>query len=425
MGVLVSSDDDSQKLFTGKDAAEKAVARERAWKWASRIGISLIAFIVVFAFGVEVGSGRINFAVNQAATGNLPGHLDYTSVNQVYQMLKSNYDGKLDANKLLDGMKAGLANATGDTHTEYFNAHDAKDFNNQLSGTFTGIGAELGKDANGNLQVIAPIDGFPAAKAGLRAQDLIAEINGTKTTGMTVDAAVSAIRGPKGSEVTLQIVRGDQVLTIKITRDDIKVPSVNSKILDGNIGYLQISQFSDDTDELAQKAAISFKQAGVKGIVLDLRDNPGGLVDAAVDVSNMWVPEGKVILQEKRGDTVLKTYKAVNDNIFRGIPTAVLVNEGSASASEITAGALHDNDVARIFGVKSYGKGSVQSVLGLSGGAELKVTVAKWYRPDGQNIDKKGITPDQIVPMTEDNYKNHQDPQQDAAVTWLQTQIKQ
>jgi len=420
------SDDDSQKLFTGKDSVSKtAAARERAWKWGARIGVGLIAFVVVFAFGVEVGSGRINLAVQQSATGNLPDHLDYTSVNQVYQMLKTNYDGELNTNKLLDGMKAGLANATGDSHTEYFNTSEAKDFNNQLSGTFTGIGAELGKDAKGNLQVIAPIDGFPAAKAGLRAQDLIAEINGTKTAGMTVDAAVSAIRGPKGTEVTLLIVRGDQVLTLKITRDDIKVPSVNSKILDGNIGYLQISQFSDDTDTLAQKAAVEFKQAGVKGIVLDLRDNPGGLVDAAVDVSSMWVPEGKVVLQEKRGNTVTKTYKANNNNLLRGIPTAVLVNEGSASASEITAGALHDNNVARIFGAKSYGKGSVQSVLGLSGGAELKVTVAKWYRPDGQNIDKKGITPDQTVTMSEDNYKNNQDPQQDAATAWLQTQIKQ
>ncbi len=420
------SDNDSQKLFTAKDKVARAQAvRERTWKWAARIAVGFVAFIVVFALGIEVGSGRINLSVHRASTGSLPNTLDYTSVNQVYQMLKTNYDGKLDANKLLDGLKAGLANATGDTHTEYFSASDAKDFNNQLSGTFTGIGAELGKDTNGNLQVIAPIDGFPASKAGLRAQDLIAEINGNKTTGMTVDAAVSAIRGPKGTEVTLQVVRGDQVLTLKITRDDIKVPSVNSKILDGNIGYLQISQFSDDTGDLAKKAAAQFKSAGVKGIVLDLRDNPGGLVDAAVEVSSLWVPDGKLILQEKRGDVVMNTYRATGDNVLGDIPTAVIVNEGSASASEITAGALHDNKVARIFGSKSYGKGSVQSVLGLSGGAELKVTVAKWYRPDGENIDKKGITPDQTTAMTEDNYKNNQDPQKDAALTWLQTQIKQ
>jgi len=422
------SDDDAKPFFKKRDKeGEKDLQRRQNFLRKGKIAGGLLGVVVVFLFGMAVGNGHINLYMygSRAASGNLPKNLDYTSVNQVYQAIKANYDGTLNANTLLDGMKSGLANATGDPYTEYFSASQAKDFNNELSGTFTGIGAELGQDAQGGLQVIAPIDGFPAAKAGLRAQDVITSINGTNTTGMSIDTAVGAIRGPKGSRVALQVLRGTQTLSFNITREDIKVPSVSSKVLDGNVGYLQITQFSDDTSGLAQKAALQFKQAGVKGVILDLRDDPGGLLNAAVDVSSLWLPSGQTILQERRGATVTNAYTASGGDTLNGIPTTVLINGGSASASEITAGALRDNNVARLIGLKSYGKGSVQTVLDLSGGAELKVTVAKWYRPNGQNIDKQGITPDQIVNMTDADYKNNQDPQQAAALQWLQTQIKQ
>ncbi|HKR82133.1 MAG TPA: S41 family peptidase [Candidatus Saccharimonadales bacterium] len=418
--------DDSQKLFNeqDKEGAQEERRRFRLGFIGKTVAAALV-LVLVFGLGIEVGSGRLALYGSQAATGNLPKKLDYSSVNQVYQALKSNYDGQLDANKLLDGIKSGLASATGDPYTKYFSAAQAKDFNNELSGTFTGIGAELGQDSAGHLQVVAPIAGFPAAKAGLRAQDLITQIDGTSTAGMSVDTAVGKIRGPKGTTVKLTIVRDGAASDVAITRDDIKVPSVNYKILPGNVGYMQITQFSDDTAGLAKKAADQFKQAGVKGVVLDMRDNPGGLLTAAVDVSSLWVPNGKMVLQEKRGNTVTNTYNAEGGATLNGIPTAVLVNGGSASAAEITAGALRDNNVARVIGAKSYGKGSVQVVLDLTGGAEMKVTVAKWYRPNGQNIDKKGITPDQPVVMTDSDYKNNQDPQEDAALAWLQAQIKQ
>jgi len=422
------NDDDAKPFFKKRDKeSEKALRRRQTLLRKGKIAGALLGVVIVFLFGVAVGNGHINLYMygSRAASGNLPKNLDYTSVNQVYQAIKANYDGTLNANTLLDGMKSGLATATGDPFTEYFSASQAKDFNNELNGTFTGIGAELGQDPQGGLQVIAPIDGFPAAKAGLRAQDVITSVNGTSTTGMSIDAAVSAIRGPKGSQVTLQVLRGTQTLSFNITREGITVPSVNAKILADNVGYLQITQFSGDTSGLAQKAALQFKQAGVKGMILDLRDDPGGLLNAAVDVSSLWLPSGQTILQEKRGAVVTNVYTASGGDTLNGIPTAVLINGGSASASEITAGALRDNGVARIIGVKSYGKGSVQTVLDLSGGAEMKVTVAKWYRPNGQNIDKQGITPDQIINMTDADYKNNQDPQQTAALQWLQTRVKQ
>jgi carboxyl-terminal processing protease len=338
----------------------------------------------------------------------------------VYNSLRSNYDGKLDTTKLLDGMKTGLVQAAGDPYTEYFDASSASDFNNQLSGTFSGIGAELGQDAQGNLQIVSPIDGTPASKAGLKPQDIVTQIDGKTTSDMSVDEAVTKIRGKKGTKVMLQVVRDKaDTLNFTITRDDIKIPSVSSKILDGNIGYMKINQFGSDTSSLAQKAAQDFKDKNVKGVVLDMRGNPGGLLDAAVNVSSLWLPGGKTILQEKRGGTVVSTETSTGNDILNGVPTAVLIDQGSASASEITAGALHDNGVASLFGVKSYGKGSVQQVINLPNSTEMKVTIARWYRPNGQNIDKKGITPEHAVKISADDVKAGNDPQKDAAVQFI------
>jgi carboxyl-terminal processing protease len=386
------------------------------------IGVGTVGVLVVFILGINVGNGTIPLAWSSrsAQNGSLPNSLDYSTVNQVYRAIKDNYDGKLTEAQLLDGLKAGLAQATGDPYTEYFSTKDAKAFNNQLQGTFSGIGAELGQDSDKNLIVIAPISGFPADKAGLRAQDVIVSIDGKSTSGVSVDQAVNLIRGKKGTKVTLKIVRNKtDTQTITITRADIKVPSVNEKILDNNLGYMQITQFSDDTADLAAKAAQKFKDNNVKGVVLDLRDDPGGLLDAAVKVSSLWLPQNKTILQEKTDGKVVNTYTADGNNILAGIPTVVLVNSGSASAAEITAGALHDNGVATIMGEKSYGKGSVQQIMNLSGDAEIKVTVARWYRPNGQNIDKKGITPDKVVQMSDADYAQGNDPQKNAAISQL------
>jgi len=399
--------------------AQKIGAKMTRNAW---IGVSAAGMLIVFVLGVNVGNGSIPMAWSRgsAQNGSLPTTLDYSTVNQVYQAVKDNYDGKLTEQQLLDGLKSGLAQATGDPYTEYFNTKDAKAFNNQLQGTFSGIGAELGQDSDKNLVVIAPISGFPADKAGLRAQDIITSINGKSTSGMSVDEAVNLIRGKKGTKVELKVVRNkSDALTFTITRADIKVPSVNSKILDDDLGYMQITQFSDDTASLASKAAQNFKDKDVKGVILDLRDDPGGLLDAAVKVSSLWLPQNKLILQEKTDGKVVNTYKADGSNTLAGIPTVVLVNSGSASAAEITAGALRDNNVASILGEKSYGKGSVQQIMNLSGGAEIKVTVARWYRPNGQNIDKKGITPDKTVKMTDDDYAKGNDPQKDAAISQL------
>lgn len=387
-------------------------------RWISAVSAGLVA-VLIFITGVGVGSGRITWNSN-SQNKDLPEDLNYASVEQIYDALKENYDGKLDAQQLLDGMKAGLANATGDPYTVYLNGEEAKEFQDQLNGTFSGIGAELGQDEDNNIVIVAPIEGFPAAKAGLRPQDVIVSVNGESTAGMSIDKAVSKIRGPKDTQVELRVLRNkSEDLTIKITRADIKLPSIKTEILDGNIGYMQIIQFGNDTSLLAAEAARNFKDKGVKGVILDLRGNPGGTLDSSIDVASLWIPRGETVLQQKRGDKVVSTAPATGNDILKGMPTVVLINEGSASASEIVAGALKDHKAAKLIGTKTYGKGSVQELKLFAGGSELKVTVARWYTPGGQNIDKKGISPDTEVKMTDEDYKADRDPQKDAALQGL------
>jgi carboxyl-terminal processing protease len=382
----------------------------------------IIGVVGIFSLGWAVGNGRINIGKDaifkSSVNSKLPADLDYRSVEQVYDKLRQSFDGELDEAKLIDGLKEGLAKASGDPYTEYYNKEGAKEFDDELNGTFTGIGAELTKNEDA-IVVVAPIAGYPADKAGLRAKDVILEIDGESTYGMTVGEAVKKVRGPKDSKVKLTILRdGKEKLDFEIIRDQINIPSVKYEIKD-DIGFITISRYSEDTAGLVKQAATEFKQANVKGVVLDLRGNPGGLLDSAVDVSGVWLPNGSVVLQEKRNGVIIRTYKSEGSPILNGVPTVVLIDEGSASASEITAGALKDNGVATLIGVKSFGKGSVQALERLIDGSVLKVTIAKWYTPNDVNINKEGIQPDQKVEFTEDDYKNNKDPQKDAAINFL------
>ncbi len=377
----------------------------------------VILVIGVFVLGENFGNGNIYFGKSPNLNKQLSKNIDYSSVNQLYKLIRDNYDGTLTDKQVLDGLKTGLANSTNDQYTEYFSASQTKEFNNELTESFSGIGAQMGLNDSNQLIIVSPLAGFPAAKAGLQGQDIVTSINGESTNGMNIDTSVGKIRGPENTNVTLNIIRdGNHELTFKIKRQNITIPSVTSKIIGNNIGYIQISQFTQDTADLAQKAAQSFVKDKVKGVVLDLRGNPGGLVTASVSVSSLWLKEGEMVMQEKNQTQVLATNNATGGNILHGIPTVVLVDAGSASASEITAGALHDNHDATIVGVKTFGKGVVQQIFNLSDGAEVKITVAKWYRPNGQNIQHKGITPDKTVTLTRDQVKAGNDTQLNAAL---------
>lgn len=388
----------------------------------------LVAGAIGFVFfaGLQVGSGQWSLSFSrQSVSSNksLPNQLDYSSIDKVYDDLRARYDGELSEQKLLDGLRKGLAEAAGDPYTTYFDQEESAAFTEDLNGTFSGIGAELSKKGEA-IVVVAPLAGSPAEAVGLRAQDIIAEIDGKESTGISVEEAVKQIRGEKGTQVKLTIIRGTEPKEFTITRDTIVIPSVEYSYLENDtIGYIQLSRFADDSVELINKATAEFKQKGVKGVILDLRNNPGGYLNGAVDISENWLKRGQVILEEKRDGKVVESFKATQDGVFMGLPTVVLINEGSASASEITAGALRDNDAATLVGVTSFGKGSVQEFSKYDWGGTLKVTIARWYTPDGKNIDKDGIDPDVKVELTEQNIANKQDPQKDKAIEIIKSKI--
>ncbi|KKQ61339.1 MAG: Carboxyl-terminal protease [Parcubacteria group bacterium GW2011_GWE2_38_18] len=288
---------------------------------------------------------------------------------------------------------------------------EAKSFDDDLAGTFEGIGAEIGIK-KGGLVIIAPLPDSPAQKAGLMAGDKIISINGESTINMTVDQAVSKIRGPKDTEVALNILKKGQEkgVEIKIIRGLIVVNSVKTEMRKDNLFVVTITNFNNDTEELFNKAVEEIIQKNPKGIIVDLRNNPGGYLDTAITVASKWVDKG-VIVSEKFGNE--------KKNDYFNNPTVVLINQGSASASEIVAGALQDYGKAKIIGMQSFGKGSVQIIENLKDGSSLKITIAQWMTPKGNNINEKGITPDKVIDLTQQDYENNKDPQMDAAVDAL------
>lgn len=379
---------------------------------------------LIFGLGLAIGRGDVDIDGLSASRAGSSTNLDYSSVEQLYGVLNRTFDGELQRDKLLEGLKEGLVSAADDPYTEYLSPKEAKELNEQLSGSFTGIGAELGKDKEGNLIVVSPLSGFPADKAGLRPRDVIAAINGESAAGISINTAVTKIRGEVGSKVKLTLIRdGGNPFEVEITREKITIPSVEHK-MDGNIGYLKINQFTEDTARLSKAAANDFKRAGAKGVVLDLRGNPGGYLSASIDVAGLWLDRGKVVVSERRGKTIINSHYASGDNPLKNIPTAVLINGGSASASEIVAGALKDYKAATIVGKTSFGKGSVQKVENLRGGSELKVTIARWYTPLGKNIDKQGVSPDQEIELSDDDAQSQRDPQKDKALELLRSQVR-
>lgn len=402
----------------GTDRAVNSSGRRFA-----KLLIGVLSLTFVFLLGYITAGGTLSLARltddKLSIENKLPEDLDYSSVEQVYDSLRLNYEGELDEASLIDGLKAGLAQASGDPYTEYLNAEAAQDFDDELSGNFSGIGAELSRDQD-VIVIVAPIAGYPAEKAGLRPKDVISKIDGEAAYNISVTEAVKKIRGPSGSKVTLTVIRdGSQELSFDITRAQITIPSVTSEILADNIGYLKISRFGPDTTRLAREAAATFQQRKVSGVVLDLRSNPGGLLDAAVELSSLWLDKGQVVLEEKRASKTVKTYRATGDPLLGNVPTMVLINEGSASASEITGGALRDHGKAKLIGAKTFGKGSVQQLVEFRNGSVLKVTIARWFTPGGENIDQEGIEPDTAVERSDEDFEQDRDPQKEAAIEQL------
>jgi carboxyl-terminal processing protease len=377
-----------------------------------------IAVVAAIGFAAGTRSNQILGAVAPVFGFKVEtGTLDLSSVQTTYQQLKANFDGKLDPQALIDGASRGMVTAAGDQWTVFMDAKEAKTFNDDLSGTVGGgIGAEIGV-RNDQPTIVRILPDNPAEQAGMKAGDVIAAINGESTNKWAADKTADKVRGDVGTTVKITVKRAGKTLDFSLTRAEVNNPSVSSSVK-GSVGIITISRFDEQTGELARRAADSLKQKGVKSIILDLRDNGGGYVTAAQDVASLWLQD-KTIVTERVGEKVVDTVKTDGDPILRGMPTVVLVNGSTASASEIVSGALQEYHAATLIGEQTFGKGTVQKVINLSGGRILKVTVARWYTPKGRNITKQGITPNKIVKMTAQDVNAGRDPQLDAALLKL------
>ena len=372
----------------------------------------VIVAIVSFVAGARSDALFANVAsVFGVRTSNKT--IDLSSVQKTYQELIANYDGKLDTQKLIYGANRGLVEAAGDPHTAYMDPDETKEFDKSLSGQIGGgIGAEIGL-RNNKPTIIKPLENSPAQKAGIKAGEAIIKVNDEASSDWSVEKVVSKIRGEVGTSVKLTLLSDGQTREVSVVRQNIVSPAVESEI-DGEIGILKVNRFGDDTVSLARKYASEFVEKGVKKVILDLRNNPGGTVGAAQGLLGIWL-DNQIAMTERRGSEIVKTLRTTGTPILGNIKTVVLINGNSASASEITAGALREYGKATLVGQKSYGKGSVQIVLGLPGGSQMKVTEARWYTPKGKNIDKTGIEPDVKVDLSSDDVNNNVDPQMDKA----------
>ena len=372
----------------------------------------VIVAIVSFVAGARSDALFANVAsVFGVRTSNKT--IDLSSVQKTYQELVANYDGKLDTQKLIYGANRGLVEAAGDPHTAYMDPDETKEFDKSLSGQIGGgIGAEIGLRSN-KPTIIKPLENSPAQKAGIKAGEAIVKVNDEASSDWSVEKVVSKIRGEVGTSVKLTLLSDGQTREVSVVRQNIVSPAVESEI-DGEIGILKVNRFGDDTVSLSRKYASEFVEKGVKKVILDLRNNPGGTVGAAQGLLGIWL-DNQIAMTERRGSEIVKTLRTTGTPILGNMKTVVLINGNSASASEITAGALREYGKATLVGQKSYGKGSVQIVLGLPGGSQMKVTEARWYTPKGKNIDKTGIEPDIKVDLSSDDVNNNVDPQMDKA----------
>ncbi|HYF05061.1 MAG TPA: S41 family peptidase [Patescibacteria group bacterium] len=352
--------------------------------------------------------------------------VDYSMYWDVLEVLDKKYIEKpINQEEAMVGAIRGALAATTDQYTQYFSKKELTDFKSELRGNFEGIGAQVDKK-NNYIVIVAPIEDSPAERAGLRAGDYIIEVEGTSTSGMSVEEAVNKIRGKGGTKVKLKILREaqKQPFDVEIVRATINIKSVKLLVKEvevssgkkTKVGVITISRFGDDTLSLLDNVITEIHKQNIDKVIVDVRNDPGGYLETAVQVASQWIEKGKLIVKEEYSDRPVEEFNSKGYGRMQGMKTIVLINGGSASASEILAGALKDHGAASLIGEKSFGKGSVQELIDLPEGNAVKVTVAKWVTPGGKNLNKEGLTPDIEVKLTEEDFANKKDPQLDRAL---------
>lgn len=389
----------------------------------SIIAVIILLLLISYTAGFNIGYnsapsiGKIEGVINKDARVN---DVDFNIFWEAWAEMEKKYVDRKDLKKqdMVYGAVAGMVKSAGDPYTNFFEPKEAEIFKSDVDGSFEGIGAEIGF-RKGVLTIITPMDGTPAKHAGLLSGDSILKINSQSTQDMSLEEAVLAIRGEKGTEVTLVIARDgvEEVMDIKITRDTIKLPTISSELKNGSIGYVKLHSFSTNVVSEFENAVKQLKSKGAKKFILDLRNNPGGLLDAAVEISSSFLSKGELVLIENFGNgDGKKEYRSSGKRLLQDIPVVVLINEGSASASEIVAGSVLGKEKIKIVGKKSFGKGSVQELIDLRDGTFLKVTIAKWLTPNEQSIQDNGIEPDITIEITKEDAEQNKDPQLDKAL---------
>jgi len=393
--------------------------------------ISLIIISGVFGLGIYLGYSKrpeiekATSVVNKDPQAETMTTADFGPFWKAWNILnnKSIYAKETSGQDRVWGAISGLASSMSDPYTVFFDPKENKSFTEEIQGSFEGIGAEIGiKDKI--LTIIAPLKDTPAWRSGLKAGDKIVKIDEKTTNDMTIDEAINLIHGPRGTIVVMTILRPGENETreIKVTRDKIQIPTLDAELRDDGIFVIELYSFSENSDALFRDAILSFINSKSNKLILDLRGNPGGYLGSAVNIASWFIDEGKTILSEDSGNgDKSKIYRSHGPRLFNDkLSFVVLVDGGSASASEILAGALREHKIATLVGEKTFGKGSVQELIKITDDTSLKVTVANWFTPNGLSISKEGIKPDVEVPFTLDDFNTKKDPQMDKAIEILQ-----
>ncbi len=371
----------------------------------------IVFFLVALAFSL----GRVTKHCSVCP----PEEVDFSLLWEAWHKIEEDYvdSEKLNTQKMIHGAISGMVEAIGDPHTSFFNPQDTKIFLENAAGEFEGVGMEIGIKEE-QLQVVSPLKDTPAERAGLRPGDKIVKIDGQSTGEMSIEKAVTRIRGEEGTEVTLTIEREGWGKTkdFVIKRAEIHIPPMDWSLKEGNIAYIEFYHFSKEAPDNFEKNIVDILNSKAKKIILDLRGNPGGYLHISQDIASWFIEKGKVVVIEKFADGERKIHETKGKSALSGYPLVVLINEGSASAAEILAAALRHHKDALIIGTSSFGKDSVQQLTYLQNNSSLKMTIAHWLTPDGSPISNKGIKPDIEVEMTEEDYQQGRDPQLDKAI---------
>jgi len=408
MTKTTSEENETRNIYEHPSLDERKIAL------TTTIIVSFITMVIGLALGIVWTKNSQLLANNNGSVEKI----DFDELNEVYTTLAQNFDGEIDKQKVIEEAKRGLVNAAGDTYTYYLTKSEAEDFKKDLSGDVgAGIGVEIGQ-RDGYVKVLRTTEDNPARRAGVLAGDIIYKADGEDISALSVEDVAKRLRGAAGSTVKLTVVRGGKELEFELVREIINNKSVYSEVR-GKTAIITITRFDNDTGKLTRSAAQQALQLGIDKVIIDLRGNGGGYVSAAQEVASLWV-DGKTIVTQRsaNGEYNEDTKAYSGGNILGGIKTIVLTNGSTASASEIVAGALKDYGMATLIGEKTYGKGSVQTLENLSNGEMLRVTIAKWYTPNGKNINGEGIEPDVEVERTFEQINKEEDPQLDKALEY-------